>query len=251
MALAPGSCEPRGRVKSFLTYAPNPLSAAVHILEHTDSDVWNVARDDDLVRDAPLAGHRMRIMIRLARAACAGLLLIGLVTGCMSPSGNTVEEKRQAVQQMRADTLAALYEIHPEARNAIASAVGYGTFTNIGVYLFLLSTASGWGVVHDQQTGTDTYMKMYSVGIGIGLGAKDFRGVFVFTERGALDSFVARGWQAGAQADAAAKAGEKGEAFAGAIDVAPGIKLYQITESGLALMATIQGTKYWKDDDLN
>ena len=193
----------------------------------------------------------MRIMIRLARAAFAGLLLIGLVTGCMSPKGNTVEEKRQDIQQMRADTLAALYKIHPEARDAIASAVGYGTFTNIGVYLFLLSTASGWGVVHDQETGTDTYMKMYSLGVGIGLGAKDFRGVFVFTERGALDRFVEKGWQAGAQADAVAKAGEKGEAFAGAVEVAPGIKLYQITENGLALMATIQGTKYWKDDALN
>ena len=56
---------------------------------------------------------------------------------------------------------------------------------------------------------------------------------------------------ASAQADAAAKAGNKGKAFAGAIDVAPGIKLYQITEHGLALQATIQGTKYWRDEDLN
>ena len=78
-------------------------------LEHAEGDVWNVARDDDPVRDAPLAGYGMRIMIRLARAAFAGLLLIGLVTGCMSPKGNTVEEKRQDIEQMRADTLAALY----------------------------------------------------------------------------------------------------------------------------------------------
>ena len=56
---------------------------------------------------------------------------------------------------------------------------------------------------------------------------------------------------ASAQADLAAKAGTKGGAFAGAIDVAPGIKLYQITENGLALQATIQGTKYWRDGDLN
>ena len=36
-----------------------------------------------------------------------------------------------------------------------------------------------------------------------------------------------------------------------AIDVAPGIRLYQMTEKGLALQATIQGTKYWQDDVLN
>ncbi len=193
----------------------------------------------------------MQIMIRTAGAAFAGLLLIGLMTGCMSPSGDTVEEKRQTAQQMRADTLAELYEIHPEARDEIASSVGYGVFSNIGTYLFLLSTGSGWGIVRDQETGKDTYMKMYSAGIGLGLGVKDFRGVFIFTERGALDRFVEEGWQAGGQADAAAKSGEKGAALAGAIDVAPGIKLYQITEHGLALMATIQGTKYWKDDELN
>ncbi len=190
-------------------------------------------------------------MSRFARACLACFLIAGLTAGCMGPKGDTLAEKRQAAQQMRADTLDALYEIEPAAREVIGSAVGYATFSNVGIYLFLLSTGSGWGVVHDQEAGTDTYMKMYSAGVGLGLGVKDFRGVFIFTERAALDRFVEQGWQAGAQADAVAKAEEKGDGFAGAVDVAPGIKLYQITENGLALMATIQGTKYWKNDDLN
>jgi hypothetical protein len=29
------------------------------------------------------------------------------------------------------------------------------------------------------------------------------------------------------------------------------ITIYQMTESGLALQATVNGTKYWKDDELN
>jgi len=62
---------------------------------------------------------------------------------------------------------------------------------------------------------------------------------------------VFHGWDASAQADATAKSADKGGAYAGAIEIAPGIKLYQITENGLALQATIQGTKYWKDDDLS
>ena len=94
-------------------------------------------------------------------------------------------------------------------------------------------------------------MKMVSGGVGLGLGIKDFRGVFVFTERSAFDYFVTEGWDAGAQADAAAKAADKGDAWSGAVDVAPGIKLYQITENGLAIQATIQGTKYWTDDELS
>ena len=48
-----------------------------------------------------------------------------------------------------------------------------------------------------------------------------------------------------------AKSEDKGGAWAGAVDVAPGIKLYQLTQQGLALQATIQGTKFWKDDELS
>ncbi|HZW26087.1 MAG TPA: hypothetical protein VFF26_11435 [Gallionella sp.] len=47
------------------------------------------------------------------------------------------------------------------------------------------------------------------------------------------------------------QAGTKSEAFAGAITVAPGVELYQLTETGLALQATIQGTRYFKDKELN
>lgn len=46
-------------------------------------------------------------------------------------------------------------------------------------------------------------------------------------------------------------AGGSGGAAAGAITVAPGVNLYQLTENGLALQATIQGTKYFKNDELN
>lgn len=169
----------------------------------------------------------------------------------MAPKGDTVADKRQAARQMRSETLARLYEVHPYAEGQIAQSAGYAVFSNIGVNLFLLSTASGWGIAHDARTGQDIYMKMYSAGIGPGLGVKDFRGVFVFTEQDAFESFVEDGWDANAQADAAAKAESKGDAWSGAVDVAPGIKLYQLTENGLALQATIQGTKFWKDGELN
>ncbi|MCZ6610843.1 MAG: hypothetical protein O7A66_12665 [Alphaproteobacteria bacterium] len=190
-------------------------------------------------------------MFRLARAGFVSILLITLVTACMSPTGNTVADKRQTAQSMRSKTLARLYKVHPYAKTQIGQSVGYGVFSNVGINLFLLSTASGWGIVRDKKTGRDTYMKMYSAGIGPGLGVKDFRGVFVFTSESALKRFVEDGWDASAQADAAAKAEGKGDAWSGAVDVAPGIKLYQLTQFGLALQATIQGTKFWKDDELN
>ena len=48
-----------------------------------------------------------------------------------------------------------------------------------------------------------------------------------------------------------AKAGKKGGAFEGATSVSPGVWVYQLTENGLAAEATLQGTKYYKYDDLN
>ena len=59
------------------------------------------------------------------------------------------------------------------------------------------------------------------------------------------------GWAADAQTDAAAKTGSSGAAYSGAVQVAPGVWVYQITKKGLALQLTLQGTKYYKDDDLN
>ena len=178
-------------------------------------------------------------------------LAVFLLAGCGGPKGANPDEKRQAVRDMAQETIMKLHQIEPQAKTDMDNAVGYAAFSNTGINLLLLSTGNGWGIAHDNETGKETYMKMFSAGVGVGLGVKDFRGVFVFTTREAFDRFVESGWQAGAQADAAAKAGEKGGAAAGAIDVAPGVKLYQITESGLALQATIQGTKYWKDDELN
>ena len=172
-----------------------------------------------------------------------------LLGACVS--GDTASEKRTNIQKMRADTLTKLYKLEPGARTRIRKAAGYAVFSNIGIYVIWLSAGGGWGVVHDNKSGKNTYMQMASGGIGIGLGVKDFRGVFVFTGRKYLKWFIDQGWDGSAQADAAAKAGAKGGAWAGAVDVAPGIKLYQLTEHGLAIQATIQGTKYWKDSELN
>lgn len=185
---------------------------------------------------------------QLLAAAAVGIFLAGYGNPAAAAS---VTEKRQEIRKMRSETLAKLYKIHPAARGEIQHAAGYAVFSNVGINLILLSAAGGSGIAHNNRTGRDTYMKMISGGLGFGLGVKDFRGVFVFENEKAYKQFVDSGWEADAQADAAAKSGEKGGAFAGAATVAPGVELYQLTETGLALQATIQGTKYYKDDDLN
>jgi len=185
------------------------------------------------------------------RAAIIALFAAGLTALAGNTLAETPAEQRAEIQKMRSTTLQRLYQVHPAARADVQKAAGYAVFSNVGINLILLSAAGGSGVAHDNRSGKDVYMKMVSGGFGIGLGVKDFRGVFVFSTTDKLNQFINSGWEASAQADAAAKSGDKGGAAAGAITVAPGVNLYQLTESGLALQATIQGTKYFKNDDLN
>ncbi len=172
-------------------------------------------------------------------------------TGFIGAKGDSPEEKKKNIQKMKVQTLNDLYKIQANAKKEIEGSKGFAVFSNTGVNLLLVSTGNGYGVAHDNTTGKDTYMKMLSGGVGIGLGVKDFRGVFIFSTQEAFRHFVDKGWQAEAQADAAAQADEKGASAAAAVEVAPGVRLYQLTKNGIALQATIQGTKYWKDDELN
>lgn len=162
-----------------------------------------------------------------------------------------VDKKRAKIEKMRAEVLEQLYQERPSTRAEIKKAVGYAVFSNIGINVIFVSAGGGTGVVHDNNTGKDTFMKMASAGVGIGWGIKDFRGIFVFHTRKALDAFLNSGWDFSAQADAAAKSGDKGAEGNVAGTLVNNVSLYQITKNGLALQATLQGTKYWTDKKLN
>ena len=83
-------------------------------------------------------------------------------------------------------------------------------FDNIGTNLLLLSTARGAGVAVNSKTKQDTFMKMISLGAGLGVGVKDYRVVFVFETDGRSAKFLNSGWAGETQTDAAAKTGKSG-----------------------------------------
>lgn len=172
------------------------------------------------------------------------------ISACSTTAGVTPSEKRQSILAMKSSVLADLYKIKPDVKSQILSAPGYAVFSNVNVKIIFASFGGGYGVVKNNKTGKHTFMKMGEVGIGIGLGAKDFRAVFVFHDAETMIRFIEQGWTFGAQADAAAKASDKGAAVSGEATVG-NITIYQLTKTGLALQATIKGTKYWKDESLN
>jgi len=181
----------------------------------------------------------------------AQILLLTLLCTSVTSAKNSPEQRRQKVRNMATQTLEDLYKLQPSSRDVIRNAAGYAVFNNIGTNVLVLSTASGAGIAINSKTGHGTFMKMISAGAGLGMGVKDYRVVFVFENVKAFDRFLNSGWSGSAQADAAAKAGKSGSAFSGAVEVDPGVWVYQITKNGLALQLTLQGTKYYKDSGLN
>lgn len=114
-----------------------------------------------------------------------------------------------------------------------------------------VSGGYGHGVAHNNQTGEDIYMQMAKAGVGLGLGAKDVDTVFVFHDASSFRDFVTTGLDLSGSADASAKAGEKGDSIGGSANVLPGVRIYQLTDTGLMAQVMLQGTKYWRDTELN
>jgi len=204
--------------------------------------------------------------------------------GLFGPKGNTDEEKKQTVRQQRDEMLAELFKSQPKLKDRLKKAAGYATFKQSDMNLFLLASGQGYGMLVDNKTGKETFMRVASLGGGVGLGIKDLRVVFVFNDPKVMKSFVDQGWQFGGKADASAKYKDTGAAAdqnvrgnvdfrdgtvaggtssdaragtsaadAGSANIALGgaMEIYQFTKSGVSLQATVAGTKFWKDSKLN
>lgn len=187
----------------------------------------------------------MRYFKRIALAA--GLIAMA---GCASMGDGTVAQKRQAILDMQENALSRLYQEKPDTRSQLRDAAGYAVFSNANINVIFVSAGTGYGVVNNNATGVKTYMNMAEGGIGLGIGAKDYRLVMVFHSQQALNYFIENGWTAGGNADATAKAGNKGASVAGE-GYLGNVTVYSMTESGLALQATVKGTKFWVDQKLN
>jgi lipid-binding SYLF domain-containing protein len=163
----------------------------------------------------------------------------------------TVAQQRQEILQKNEQILKALYATEPKAKDIIEKSVGYATFSNFGMKILIAGGGSGTGVVINKFNSKPIYMNMAEVQAGLGFGLKSFQNIFIFQNETALNDFVNSGWTFGGQVTAAAKYEKDGGAYQDATVVAPGVLMYQLTDSGLAAEITGKGTKYYKDSTLN
>jgi lipid-binding SYLF domain-containing protein len=184
------------------------------------------------------------------KISLSGLLAALIFGGCATTiEGNTPEAKRRSIFAIKNEALTDLYNMRPEMKAKISAAPGYAVFSNANLSLVLVSAGVGHGVVH-RKGAKPIFMKMGEFGVGMGLGVRDFRAVFVFHDKVTLNKFIKVGWEFGAYVDAAAKAGDTGVVIGDGI-LNNGITVYQLTENGLMIRASVNGTKYWIDNNLN
>ncbi len=190
--------------------------------------------------------------MRTKLSTVSGLILLVALSGCQSKPKSDSEkaDMQEDTRTMVRSTLDRLYATQPKAKAAIENAAGYAVFSNFGMKILVAGGGSGEGLAVNTKTKEETFMRMAEVQAGLGMGVKKFSLVWVFDSAEAYDNFINKGWEFGGQATAAASTGDQGGSLQGAMSVAPGVWLYQLTDAGLALELTAKGTKYYRDSGL-
>jgi len=156
------------------------------------------------------------------------------------------DDKRAKIDAVAQETLDELFADVSQAKELFDKAYGYAVFDNIKLSL-VISGGGGTGVAVKKETDQRAYMKMGTAGINIGLGGQKYQVVFIFETEERFNTFVNKGWEADASANAVAGPhGANAEAT-----FRDGMAFYQITQAGLMLQADIAGTKYWRNKKLD
>ncbi|MBR5908760.1 MAG: hypothetical protein IKZ66_02175 [Schwartzia sp.] len=199
-----------------------------------------------------------KFMKKMAALLMTALVLC-LMTTAVFAADTDKSEKEQAkivkeraeIDELSAKALANLYEKVPSAERVIDNCYAYATLSNTGMKLGIFGDAHGRGLAVNNETGERLYMRMKEMGIGLGLGVKEYDLILVIGTEAAWNSFISGDIKFASSAEASANDGVTGDSIEGASIAAKGVWVYQMTKKGLSLDASIKGTKIYPDKKLN
>lgn len=199
-----------------------------------------------------------KFMKKMAALLMTALVLCLMTTAVFAADTDKSEKEQAKIVKERAEidelsdkALANLYEKVPSAERVIDNCYAYATLSNTGMKLGIFGDAHGRGLAVNNETGERLYMRMKEMGIGLGLGVKEYDLIFVIGTEAAWNSFISGDIKFASSAEASANDGVTGDSIEGASIAAKGVWVYQMTKKGLSLDASIKGTKIYPDKKLN
>lgn len=177
-----------------------------------------------------------------------GALSLSLVAGGASAQDKAA--KQAEVLKKTDAALQAFYAKKPELKAAVVGAPGYAVFTTYGIS-FLVGGSGGTGVVHDNKTKANTFMKMGAASAGAQIGAAESDVLIIFKNAAAMSDFVNKGWTSGGTATAGAGADGKSTGGGVGSSMMENASSYTMTKTGVEAGVAVGGSKFWKDTDLN
>ena len=175
----------------------------------------------------------MKKFMKKATWIMAVLMMCLMTATAFAANPEKIQKEQTEIEELSEKALQNLYAKVPSAERVIENCYAYATLSNTGMKLGIFGDAHGRGLAINNETGERLYMRMKEMGLGLGLGVKEYDLIFVIGT------------------EAAASDGVTGDSIEGASIAAKGVWVYQITKKGLTLDASIKGTKIYPDKKLN
>jgi len=178
------------------------------------------------------------------------VLGLSLLPGCASPDGATAAEKVAYTLKVRDEALADLYERDPEARQLVESAPGYVFASCFGLHPGFMTFANGYGLVQNNQTGEQTFIRLTRFALGPGLAVKGYYALATLPDAAAIEACEQGRWYGGAFAEASFRFGDTG-GTAAAETVSGQGHTWMWSHTGFAIEVAAGGGKIYPEDELN
>jgi lipid-binding SYLF domain-containing protein len=182
----------------------------------------------------------------MAIGATAVLLLAQGAGWAQQAVDPQVAGRRQEIDTRAQASLDELLRVDESTRALYDAAYGYAAFTATKAGFFVTG-GGGTGVAVNKTTQQRVYMRMGLGGVGVGVGAQRYDLVIFFENEARLNRFIAGGWDASANAQAAA--GSDGITLSSSF--VDGVAFFVLTDKGLMAQADVSGTRFWAASALN
>jgi len=164
-----------------------------------------------------------------------------LLSGCAGGLVGSPDSKRAYFSKLEQDALARVIQEQPKAKQELEQAAGYLVAEQDIVKVPMVGWGSGAGIAVEKATGKRSYLRIPELQFGAGWGGRVQKVVLIFQDLGKFRDVADGKWYAGAEAEAAVKAGNVGVAGSGtsADLLTKGFSTYVLTDAGVSGTATV------------